>query len=194
MKKIFSIFTAFLMFFTFPPTILNAEEETTTDDTTTTTDDTTTTTEDDTTVTSTDDTTTTTDDDSASSADDAETEAEATLTTTEEDTTDATDETSDATTEEEEDSTASGVLGFLDNIDTMWLWIILGIGGVVLIGSLIGIVSLSKRESKGDKTPEIKPLEEQPKVDDVPSGKYNGTLNLDTSRNFSADWKAVKDR
>lgn len=31
-------------------------------------------------------------------------------------------------------------------------------------------------------------------VDDVPSGKYNGTLNLDTSRNFSADWKAVKDR
>jgi len=87
-------------------------------------------------------------------------------TTTEESTTISTDETSDTqdTTEGTDlviDSTTDNSLGFLDSIDSMWLWVILGVGGVVLVGSLIGIISLVKKE-KNEGDSESTPIVPQP--------------------------------
>lgn len=165
MKKFLYTILAVLLFSVFPFTHVKAE------DTVTSTDDTSTTTTDDTSTTSTDDsvTTTSTDDDTTTTADDTTTSTDDTSTT---DDTNTEDETLTAdTTTEDSSSTDTSSGSFLDNIDTVWLWVVLGIGGVVLIGSLIGIFSLSKKESK-EKKVETKPEEEQPKVEvveDIPS-------------------------
>ncbi len=123
MKKIFSTVLAVLLLIVFPLNTL-AQEDTSTS----TTDDETTST-DDTSTTDSEELTSTSEDESASTTDEATSAAES-----------STDETA------EESSS------FLDNIDTIWLWVILGVGGVVLIGSLIGIISLSKKEKKEGNT------------------------------------------
>jgi hypothetical protein len=90
-------------------------------------------------------------------------------TTTEEDTTTAVDDeltttSTAATAETATDESTS----FLDSIDTVWLWVILGVGGAVLIGSLIGIISLSKKEkTETSVAEEIKPVESAPQTTTV---------------------------
>ena len=92
-------------------------------------------------------------DTSTSATDDTSTtDSEELTSTSEEESTSATDETASTTEETATDGTAEESNSFLDNIDTMWLWVILGVGGVVLIGSLIGIISLSKKEKKESNT------------------------------------------
>lgn len=157
MKNLFSICLSLLMLISVSFRPVFAQEDTATEDITTTgevVDDTTTTTED---------TTTDTED----------------PTTTEEDTATTTDETSDTidtTVEETETDTTIGTptttttedsSGFLDGIDTMWLWVILGVGGIVLVGSLIGIISLAKKEKVGDSIEDI-PNIPQPVVNTEP--------------------------
>jgi hypothetical protein len=170
MKKVFSLFLSILLLTVFPFVSYAEDTVTTTDDATTTEDETTTdedsaegedsltedtsTTEEDTT------TDTTTTEDETTSTDDTVTTTGDAKVTAEEDTLVATNEESSTET------TSDSITGFLENIDTMWLWVILGIGGVVLIGSLIGILTLSKKEPKEEKAEEKKE-EVQPKVEVV---------------------------
>ena len=93
-----------------------------------------------------------------------ETSAEKEETTTDE--TIGIEETTAANTEDTEKSTSAS---FLEGIDTMWLWVILGIGAVVLVGSLIGILSLSKKEKKGDQPDEKTEAEEAQPSQEMPS-------------------------
>lgn len=135
MKKIFSIALVILALTSFTSLISAQEEVTQTDTVTTTADDEETAVAEDTTAED-DITVTTTDDDETIGLEDE------TVTVAEDDNAVDTNTEKAATTEQ------SSTTGFLDNIDTMWLWVILGIGAVVLIGSLIGIFSLSKKEKK----------------------------------------------
>ena len=90
-------------------------------------------------------------------------------TTTTDETTDTTEDTevtrlgyddNDTSTIDIETTTSQETSGFLDGIDTMWLWVILGVGGIILIGSLIGIISLSKKEKGGDSSENIPDVSE----------------------------------
>jgi len=125
MKKIFLMCISLLILISisFSP-VLAQEDTTTTEDATTTSED-----------------TTTIEDDTTTSED---------TTTIADDTTVTTDETSESldTTANTSNTTPQSSPGFLDSIDSMWLWVILGVGGIVLIGSLIGIVSLSRKEKQ----------------------------------------------
>ena len=123
MKKIFSTVLAVLLLIAFPLNTL-AQEDTSTS---------------------------TTDDETASTDDTSTTDSEELTSTSEDESASTTDEATSAA-ESSTDETAEESSSFLDNIDTIWLWVILGVGGVVLIGSLIGIISLSKKEKKEGNT------------------------------------------
>jgi len=122
MKKLFSICISVLILSSIIYSPISAQENTTSTD-------------EDTTTFTNEETDTTTNDISTTDADPTDETSDST------DITEDTDTTDTSTTTTSQEST-----GFLDNINTMWLWVILGVGGVVLVGSLIGIISISKKE------------------------------------------------